>query len=97
MNVDPEVLRRFTAALSEAGVVLREIEVPPRFATSVAAVPGTDVGAASGDAATATTGAVLALVGRMDSVAAVAAGAAQNYEVTEADFTAGLAALGGVR
>ncbi|MGA9873060.1 MAG: hypothetical protein WBQ44_18200 [Rhodococcus sp. (in: high G+C Gram-positive bacteria)] len=97
MNVDPAILRAFARMLEQSSGALRGLDAAAPFGTSERAVSGTEFDEASTFCSTATTAATVAVAGRIDSIADVAAGVARDYAITEDEFTAKLATMDGPR
>ena len=93
VNVDPAILRQFSNALSGTGTAIREVDVLAPFRRSENALPGSDFDAACVAAAAAAAGAVATLAGRVECVADIARGVAQNYEIADDEFARRLAAM----
>ncbi|MFT7022598.1 MAG: hypothetical protein ACJA07_001682 [Rhodococcus sp. (in: high G+C Gram-positive bacteria)] len=95
MNVDPAILRAFSGMLGKSAGVLDGIDALVPFRNSEGVVNGTDFDEANALSAAAVAAAVQGLAGRLGSVAEIAAGVANDYQVAESEFTEKLASMGG--
>ncbi|OZC65163.1 hypothetical protein CH251_25245 [Rhodococcus sp. 06-462-5] len=93
VNVDPVILRQFSNVLSATGGAIREMDALAPFRESENALQGTDFHTACAAAAAAAAGAVAALAGRVECVADIARGVAQNYEIADDELARRLAAM----
>ncbi|WP_305094538.1 hypothetical protein [Prescottella sp. R16] len=92
MKVDSERLRMFASAMDDAGAAVDGLDV---IGTG-APLAGSAAAAACEQAAEFVEGAYLRVADRMHRMAGIARGNADDYDVTEAEFTASLAGMGGV-
>ncbi len=95
MNVDPAILRAFAGMLGQSAGALDGIDALAPFRASEGAVKGTDSDQANTLSAAAAAAAVQGLAGRLGSVAEIAAGVANDYQVAESEFTEKLVSMGG--
>ncbi|MGW9565179.1 hypothetical protein [Prescottella equi] len=91
MKVDSARLRAFASMMDDAGAAVDALEV---IGPGVR-LPGSAAAAACEQAVEFVEGAYLRVADRMRQMAAIARGNADEYDVTESDFTAHLAAMDG--
>ncbi|MFG1784490.1 hypothetical protein ACGFIU_18785 [Rhodococcus oryzae] len=90
LKVDPEMLRKFGDAVSGASDSIAGLDVSSPFVDSQQALPGTQFGDACVAGFEATAAALRNVCTRLVAISEIAHGTANNYDVSEADFTAKL-------
>lgn len=95
MNVDPNELRSLAASMYEAGSAIDEIDVRGLIDGAGDFMPGCDVPAATRQAGEYTEGAYLRVAQRARRIAAICRGNASDFEITDEDYRAKMAAVGG--
>ena len=91
LRVDPEKLRAFAGSLTSVAGDVQGIQTAP----TPSAMPGTQLGGLTADAASTITRALNRVAERISSVADIAKGTAGNYEVNDDDFKSRLESEGG--
>lgn len=93
MKVDPGALRKFAETASSAGDSLANVDVSSPFADSQGAMPGTEFAAVGTEGYEVVAGVLKNICIRLSSISDIARGSANNYEVSESDFTSMLDAM----
>ncbi|MGX6509392.1 hypothetical protein ACSYG9_07120 [Rhodococcus sp. SJ-2] len=93
LQVDPHALRAFASSVSGAADAIGEWDTSAPYAHSHAALPGTGLSEASTRGHLATAQALASIRQRLLEVTDISNGAADDYEIAEADFVAALAAM----
>ncbi|MFD0366339.1 hypothetical protein ACFQZZ_33320 [Nocardia sp. GCM10030253] len=97
MKVNPDELRGLVTSMTAAADAVELLDVRTAASAAGAALPGANLGeicASSGDV---TAAAYQRAANRCRRVSQIAAGVGANFEVTDTDFSARLAALDGGR
>ncbi|MFC7449690.1 hypothetical protein [Rhodococcus daqingensis] len=90
MKVDPEMLRKFGDAVSGVSDSIAGLDVSSPFVDSQQALPGTQFSDVCVDGFEVTAAALRNVCSRLMTISEIAHGTANNYDVTETDFTAKL-------
>jgi hypothetical protein len=93
LDVEVDKLREFARLLDNAAGSLTPLKNNAALADAAAALPGTDVGAALNQCASAITTTLGGIAGRVAAMSGLAHGSAGNYQITEDDFTHALGSI----
>ncbi|MFD6893093.1 hypothetical protein ACFWB0_00920 [Rhodococcus sp. NPDC060086] len=93
LQVDPQALRAFASSVTGAADALGSWDTDAPYAYSQSALPGTGFSDINARSHLATTHALVNIRLRLLEVVDISNGAADDYDIAEADFVAALAAM----
>ncbi|MGN5237012.1 hypothetical protein [Rhodococcus sp. SJ-3] len=93
LKVDPQALRAFAASVSGAADAIGEWDIAAPYKHSRSALPGTGFSDTDARGHLATAQALANIRQRLLEVTDISNGAADDYEIAEADFVAALTAM----
>lgn len=91
--VDPEMLRQFSSAVAGTSESLAGLDVSSPFVDCQEALPGTEISTVSVRGCDAVAAALRNVCVRLGVISQISTGTANNYEVSEADFSEMLNAM----